>query len=415
MKKQLLIVIVLFLSSLGFAQKAELKMASKAISKNNFTEALTALSKVESLKDNLDEKNMAKYLFLKVKALNGSGKIVEAANAINILTTYENKINKVKYSKEAKPILANLVKKLSDKGIKEYQNKNYKSAKVTLEEVYKLSKKDTTFLEYAANAAYLDKDYDLALEKFNSLKSMGYTDIKTIYSAINKATGNEDIFKSAKEMNNGVKMGIYETPKTEVTKSKIPSIIKNIAFIYVEKGDNEKAIEAIRAAREANPKDVNLIITEANIQIKMGNKDEFGKLMEEAIALKPNDATLYYNVGVISQEQGKIEEAKKYYKKSIELDPNNGNTYLNLGLAMLSKDKELVDEMNANMNDFDKYDEIKAKQLDLYREVLPTFEKANSLIKNDKGIMRTLMNLYENLEMYDKQKAIKAAFDALPE
>ena len=415
MRKQVLVIALVLVSAFGFAQKDEMKLVKKAIAKNDFGGALVALAQVESLKDNLDEKNMAKYLFFKVQALNGSGNIIKAANAVKELTAYEDKIGTQKYSVQAKPILTNLIKGLSDRGIKEYTNKNYKSAKVTLEEVYNLSKTDTTFLEYAANAAYLDKDYDLALTKFNALKDMGYTGIKTVYSATNKATGNEDIFNNAKEMNNGVKMGIYENPKTNITENKAPSIIKNIAFIYVEKGDNEKAIEAIKTAREADPKDVNLIITEANIQIKMGNKAEFGKLMEEAITLKPNDATLHYNVGVIKQQQGDIEGAKVAYKESIRLDPENGNSYLNLGLAMLEKDKDIVAEMNANLNDFDKYDEIKLKQLALYREVLPTFEKANSLLKTDKGVMRTLMNIYENLEMTEKQKAVKAAFDLLPE
>ena len=402
MRKQVLVIALVLVSAFGFAQKDEMKLVKKAIAKNDFGGALVALAQVESLKDNLDEKNMAKYLFFKVQALNGSGNIIKAANAVKELTAYEDKIGTQKYSVQAKPILTNLIKGLSDRGIREYTNKNYKSAKVTLEEVFNLSKTDTTFLEYAANAAYLDKDYDLALTKFNALKDMGYTGIKTVYSATNKATGNEDIFNNAKEMNNGVKMGIYENPKTNITESKAPSIIKNIAFIYVEKGDNEKAIEAIKTAREADPKDVNLIITEANIQIKMGNKAEFGKLMEEAITLKPNDATLHYNVGVIKQQQGDIEGAKAAYKESIRLDPENGNSYLNLGLAMLEKDKDIVAEMNANLNDFDKYDEIKARQLDLYREVLPTFEKANSLLKTDKGVMRTLMNIYENLEMTEK-------------
>jgi len=414
MKKQIVVIALFLISSLAFAQKAEMKLAKKAISKSNFTEALSALSKIENLKDNLDNKTMAKFLFMKVQALNGSGKLIETANAINSLTSFEDKIGTQKYSSQAKPILAKLILGLSNKGIQEYsKDKDYKSAKVTLNQVYNLSKTDTTFLEYAANAAYLDKDYDLALSRFITLKDMGYTGIKTVYSAINKATGNRDIFNSAKEMNNGVKVKIYENPETETTKSRVPSIIKNIAFIYVEKGDNEKAITAIKDARKVDSNDVNLIITEANIQIKMGNKAEFGKLMEEAIALKPNDATLHYNVGVIKQEQGDIEGAKKSYKKAIELNPDNGNSYLNLGLAMLDKDKALVEEMNANLDDFDKYDTIKARQLALYREVLPTFEKAYSLMKTDKGIMRTLMNLYENLEMYDKQKAVKAVFDKL--
>ena len=105
MKKQVLVIALLLISSFGFAQKAELKMASKAIAKNNFTEALSSLAKVESLKANLDDKSMAKYLFLTVKALNGSGKLVEAANAVNALTAFETKIGKQKYTKDQYAIL----------------------------------------------------------------------------------------------------------------------------------------------------------------------------------------------------------------------------------------------------------------------------------------------------------------------
>lgn len=413
MKKQVFVIALLLVATLGFSQKEEMKLAKKAIAKNDFIEALSALTKVEGLKGNLDDKTMAKYLFFKVQALNGNGNLIKAANAVNELTSFETKVGKQKYSTEAKPILAALIKGLSDRGIKEYQTKNFKSAKTTLTEVYNLSKKDTTFLEYAANAAYLDKDYDLALKKFNALKDMSYTNISTNYTAMNKATGNRDTFNNKKEMDNGVKMGIYDTPKTEVLESKLPSIIKNIAYIYVEKGDDAKAIEAIKSARLVDPTNVNLITTEANIQIKMGNKDAFGKLMQEAISIKPNDPVLHYNVGVIKQQQGDMEGAKASYRKSVELDPEYANAYLNLGLAMLAKDKDIVDELNANLNDFDKYDEIKLTQLALYKEVLPTFEKAYSLKSDDKDLMRTLMNLYENLEMYDKQKEIKTAFDKL--
>lgn len=413
MKKQLLIVALFLVSIVTFAQKAELKAASKAISKSNFTEALNALKQVEGLKDNLDNKTKGKYLFLKSKALNGSGKLIEAANAINELMSFEKEIGKAKYTGKVKPMLINLVQGLSERGIKEYQSKNFSLAKTTLNQVYKLSKKDTTFLEYAANAAYLDKDYDLALERFNVLKEMKYTDIKTTYTATSLVNGKTVSFDNKKEMDNGVKIGAYEKPKTEISKSKVASVIKNIAFIYVEKGDNDKAINAIKTAREADPKDVNLIITQANIELKLGKKERFADLMKEAIALKPNDASLYYNVGVISQQAGRVKEAKESYRKAIEIDPEYGSAYLNLGLAMLEKDKALVEEMNNNLNDFDKYDQIKARQLELYKEVLPTLEKAHSLNDTDKDIMRTLMNLYENLEMYDKLKKIKEIHDGL--
>ncbi len=412
MKKQLLVLALFLASIVTFAQKAELKAATKAISKSNFREALTALNKVESLQSNLDNKSKAKFLFLKSQALNGSGSLVKAAKVINELLAFEDKIGKAKYTSKVKPVLVSLIKNLSDRGIKEYQSKNFSLAKVTLEQVYNLSKKDTAFLYYTANAAYLDKDLDLALAKFTALKEMGYTGIKTLYSAKSIASGNVDSFDTEADMNKMVKLKAYENPKIEVTKSNAATVIKNIAFIYVEKGDNKKAVEAIQTAREADPKDANLIITEANIELKLGNNKRFGELMKQAIKLKPNDANLHYNVGVINQQAGKIEEAKAAYRKAIALDSEYASAYLNLGLAMLEKDKGLVEEMNANLNDFDKYDQIKARQLDLYREVLPIFEKAHSL-GNDMDTMRTLMNLYENLEMYDKLKKVKAIYEGM--
>lgn len=73
--------------------------------------------------------------------------------------------------------------------------------------------------------------------------------------------------------------------------------------------------------------------------------------------------------------------------------------------------------MNNNLSNFKKYDAIKAKQLELYKEVLPYYEKAYTLKKeqtkeDDIDIVRTLMSMYENLEMNDKFKEMKAIWDA---
>jgi len=408
MKKQVLVVALFLISMIGFAQKAEMKMAKKAISSKNFTEALSAISKLETM--TLDDKTKAKFMYFKAQALKGSGSIMKAATAISDLKAFESKIGKAKYTKLVTPMLTEIIKGLSDRGIKEYStDKNFKLAKVTLEQVYNLSKKDTVFLEYAANAAYLDKDYDKALTQFIALRDMGYTNITTLYTAKN-AEGEVKSFNSEKEMKNMVALGAFNTPKTTVTESKLATIIKYIAFIYVEKGDKAKALTAIKDARKANPTDANLVITEGNIELELGNKERFSELMKEAIALDPKNATLYYNIGVVSQQAGKMEEAKAAYKKSIELDSENANSYLNLGLAILDADKILVEQLN-NENDFDKYDAINAKRKVIFNEALPYFETAHKLNKSDLGIMQTLKNLYQNLEMYDKEKEIKALYN----
>ncbi len=428
-KKQLLLVLAIFIGLSTYAQKDELKATEKALKSGDVAAAKSAVDKAEGLIANADAKSKAKFYFLKAKTYYDIAKknpaldanaYATAAKSFQDLLSFEKETGKAKYTKEAEPLLAALVGDVSNQGIKQYQDKDYKNAKKTLYQTYLLSKKDTAFLEYAANAAYLDKDFDNALVYFKSLKELGYTGIATTYMATNIESGEKENFGSKSQMDLMIKTKQYKEPKVEVSKSKTGSIIKNIAFILVEKGEVKNAIAAVQEARKIDPKDINILLTEANLLLKLDKKDEFAVLMKEAIKQDPTNANLYFNVGVISQEQGNSEEALKYYNKAIELDPEYADAYVNLGALKLEKDKELVEEMNNSLSNFKKYDAIKAKQMELYKEVLPIYEKARTLKKEknkeeDLDLVRTLMSMYENLEMDDKFKEMKVIWDASKE
>jgi tetratricopeptide (TPR) repeat protein len=412
--------LILFISFSTFAQKNELKAAEKAIKKIDFATAKASIGQAESLIANADDKTKARFYYLKGQTFAGLSKTAPtednynaAADAFNNLFELEKKMGSKKFTVLAEPTLNTMISDISAKGIKSYQDKNYKDAMRELYQVYNLSKRDTAFLEYAANSAYLAKDYDAALDYFTQLKDLGYTGIVTEYTAKNVETGERENMGSKAQMDLMIRSKQYIEPKTTTTESKQPSIIKNIAFVHVEKGDTEKAIAAVKDARKVAPNDVNLILTEANLQIKLGNKDEFANLMSQAIELDPTNATLYFNLGVITGEQGNVEKAKEYYRKAIELDPKYVDAYVNLGSAILEKDKDLVEEMNKSLSDFDKYDKIKARQVTLYKEAIPIYEKAYELRPNDIDTIRTLMSLYENAEMGDKFMEMKKKFEAL--
>jgi len=325
----------------------------------------------------------------------------------------EKGMGATKYTDLASPTLQLLISDLRTKGAESYQNKAYDVAKNELYLAYTLNKTDTLLLEYAANASYLAKDLDESLNYFNQLKDMRYTGITTLYSVRNIESGARENVSTQSQMDLMVKSKAYDEPKTDVTESKLPKIIKNIASIYNEQGDNEKAIEAFREAREVDPTDVALIQNEAILQYKLGDTDEYVRLINEAIALEPDNAMLYFNLGVISGQQGDTDKSKEYYRKAIELDPNYKDAYVNLGSAMLEKDKALVEEMNENLSNFDKYDEIKARQVELYKEVIPVYEKAYEIAPDDLDTIRTLMSLYENVEMEAKYKELRAVYDDL--
>ena len=370
MKKQFLVAIIGLLSIASFAQKNELKAVEKALKKGQFKEAKSIIATLESSEDSMDPKYKAKYYYLKGAAY-GKSNIKKAAKAYNALFEYEKQTGKLKYTKEAKPKLNQLVQFISKKAIEQYNAKDFKNATDSFYLTYQLSPIDTSFLYNAALSASISKEYDLSLGYYKELQNINYTGITTSYLALNKKTGKEESFGSKTQRDLMVNAGQYSTPKDEVSESKQAEIIKNIGYIYVNQGKPELAIAALEEARKSNPKDINLLLNQAQMYIKLERMDKFGELMIEAVALDPTNPVLFFNLGVVNANENKTEAAIGFYKKAIELDPNYGDAYLNLGIAMLVEEKAIVDEMNDNLSNFKKYDALQAKQKALYEKVFP--------------------------------------------
>jgi tetratricopeptide (TPR) repeat protein len=253
-------------------------------------------------------------------------------------------------------------------------------------------------------------DYEGALVYYNELKEIRYEGITTQYFAKLAETG-EEVELSKSEYDLYEKTKEYTDFREETTDSKFPEIVKNIALIYSELGDNEMAMTAVKEARAENPKDLNLILTEANLYIQLEENDRFEALMKEAIEQDPNNAMLYFNLGVVNAQKGQSDDAKNYYRKTIEIDPNYESGYLNLVSLILQGESAIVEEMNSLGNsraDNARYDTLKEERQNLYRECVPILEKLVELNNNQEAV-RTLMNIYGTLgdnEGFMKMKAL---------
>jgi tetratricopeptide (TPR) repeat protein len=398
MKNQVLAISLGLMSVMAFGQKKELRTAEKAIKKSEFAAALTTISSVDGMLETMDSKYKSNYYFLKAQAQVGKNEYAAAADSFTDLFEYEIEIGKERYTEDAQPMLEALVQTVSNKAIEQYNAEDYASAKDNFYLTYKLSPKDTSFLFNAAISASLTKDYDLSLKHYKELKRVGYTGISTEYLAVNKETGQLQNLGTKSNRDTMVKIGQYITPTENVVESKYAEIVKNIGYILVNQGKTEEAIVALQEAREANPKDVNLILNEAQLYIKLDQMDKFGALMEEAVKLDPTNPTLFFNLGVVNAGENKMDAAIKFYKKAIELKPDYGDAYMNLAVTMLAGEKALVEEMNKNLSNFDKYDALQEKQRVLYKTALPFLLKADG-IKRTKGTVRTLLNIYDTLRM----------------
>ncbi len=413
--KTKLIALFLGLATLtAVAQKDELKAADKAIKKQDYAAAVTAVNAAEAFEKSMDAKTKAKFYFFKAQAYMGKKDFATAADAFDMLEKVEKASGRKKYTPAAKPMKNQMVQEVYKRASDQYKAKDYVNSAKNFYLTYKLSPLDTIFVYNAAISATLNKDYDQALGYYKELQDLGYTGISTLYYAVNKETGVKENLGSKENRDIQVKIGVYKDPTQEKTKSKMGDIVKNRAYILKEQGKTDEALAAVKKAREMFPKDLNLILTEADIYFQLGKTEEFGKAMQLAIEEDPNNPQLYFNLGVINFDQGNTEKAENYYKKAIEIKDDYADAYMNLAVLILDEEKAIVEEMNKNLSDFDKYDELQEKQKGVYKKALPYLEKADKFGRS-LNTVQTLMNIYATLEMTEKEQEYAALYKKMRE
>ncbi|RAR48600.1 tetratricopeptide repeat protein [Flavobacterium lacus] len=412
----------LMLSLGGYAQKDQLKALEKAIKNFEPTAVKNALAAAEGVIGSASDQEKAQFYFLKGNALlelanknmEAGKNLKAAAKSYQELLSTEKKIGKQKYSVQAEQSLIDVKNKLVTSAVKDSDEKRFKESAEKLYDAYSLSPKDTIYLYYAAGSAVNGKDYDLALSHYEKLKELNYSGKGVAYYAKSVLNGLEESFNSKQDRDGSVKMKLHTDPRDEKIPSKRGEIYKNYALILVEKGQKEKALQAIIDAKKDNPEDTSLALTEANLYLEAKDYTSYKRVIEEVLRKSPNDADLYYNLGVIAGTSKNEAEAEKYYLKAIELNPKYSNAYLNLAILKLDVDVKIVEEMNTLGNsakDNKRYDELKGEREKVFRVALPYLEKVVELEPGNIEAKQTLLNVYTSLDMTDKYKALKATMN----
>ena len=150
-------------------------------------------------------------------------------------------------------------------------------------------------------------------------------------------------------------------------------VLKIIATLSATNNNNEQAKIDFKEALALNTEDTQLAIDHANLYYRLNDIVTYKKLITEVIAKDPNNAQLQYNVGYLT----------------------------------LADDEKLVEEINANLKNPKKYDELMAKRKAMFNSALPYFEKAYQLDLTDENTKTILRLTYETLGMKEKAASVK--------
>lgn len=425
MKSTYAIAAALLLSISTYAQKDELKALKRIYNKEkpdaeDFKEAGELLAKAEPLMANADEEQKVDFHYYKAmyamvqmnqNPMTAMANLRIAVDNFNKVTALEKNIKRKEYTELIKsqifPELKAAVVNMAGEMGKQQQ---FGAAAPLYETAYRISPKDTVYLYNAAAYAVNAKNYDMALKHYEELDRLGFTGTGINYTAKNDK-GEIEYYGDKKMRDLLVANKTHTEPGIHRDPSRRGDIIKNIALIYIQKGDKENAKKALAKARKENPKDNTLILAEAEAYLAAGDHEAYKNAITEVINNGSKDPNLFFNLGVTTAKSGQVAEAEKYYMKAIELKPDFTSAHLNLGILQLHGEDKIVNEMNSlgtSPKDIKRYDELKKQRDDKYRKAIKHLERAHQLEPGNENVKTTLGTLYQGLDMEKEYNALKA-------
>ncbi|WP_026704888.1 tetratricopeptide repeat protein [Flavobacterium soli] len=431
--KFVLLAAALLISVSSFAQKDELKTLKKLYSKDapsakdvieykanvvkltplateegdkvyaNFYKAMLPVVEIKSLGTTATQEQMSKFVT--------PAAVDTFTKGANEMLEYEKRTGKKVYTDNIKQTITFFKPSLLNYAIDLGSQKKFAEAANVFYNTYLLDKNDQEKLYYAASYAVNAQDFDLALKYYEELKALNFSGEKTNYYAKSKANDAENYFDSKSNRDAAVKIGTHTAPRDENEPSKRGEIYKNIALILVQKGRIEEAKKAIQDARQANPDDTSLILSEADLYLKTNDMESYKNAINQVLEKDPNNVDLIFNLGVISSNNKDLKNAEKYYNQALSINPNYANAYYNLSAIRIDESQVLLDQMNklgTSAADNKKYDVLKKQREEVLKGAITNLEKTISLDDKNVEAKKVLINVYNALEMTDKAKALKA-------
>lgn len=350
MRTNFILLLFLFISFAGSAQKDQIKRGQIEFKNGNAQGALAILEQSEYLIINAEYDDKSEFYNLKAeifksfadKNIEIAANLTAAVGAYNELIREESLSGIYKYIVKAKEAIKQIKEDLQNSASKDIKVNKYAEGAKKMYSLYQIDKKDTVNLYFSTSYFMMVKDYDSALKNYKELQNLNYTGKGMEYYGVNKKTNVEEFFLLSTDRDASVKAGLHEKPRNVKAASKKTEIFRNMAYIYSEKGD--------------------------------------------------------------------LNAAENLYKQMIVFNPKFTEPYVDLAYLNLNRKKKLSDQMSVlgtSQADMESYDKLKIKMDDVVREAISYLEKANAIEPNNENVSDLLLKLYRSMDLTAEYNALK--------
>ena len=363
MKKSIILLSFVLLSSSIFAQKAELTSAILSFRKQDMESAKSYVDAAEVKLNNggtLKVKDLGKFWYHKglvyyslFDASKDINLLKDAANAFRTDTETDGST----YAKKSSNELVRCAIAFNNAAFEKYDAKDFTAALGLFESVVEINaydaigKVDTSNLYNASLMAVQANDSEKAIELFEKLIDLDPSN------------------------------GDYHL-----------SLIQQ----YTKLENDETRFNAIKKGRELAPNHTGLIFEEVNYYLAQNNNEELLISLESAINAAPENKILHFAKGSALGSLKRYDEAKAAYLSAIALDADYFDAYNNLGSLYLDQAIPLIDKMNnlgLSQADQKKYNSLKSQRNKHYKDAQPYLEEAVRINDSEIQLLKALKDV----------------------
>ncbi len=314
MKRIGILLTVLFIASLTFAQKGKV---TSALSYKDAGELEKAWETIEQTID--PENSRSKRSIDWPRTWEARGEILREIHRkgktdivdeplFKALESFKKGIeldDKDRFTKSIVVKLKLLQIDLSNYAIKNFQSENFDTALKSFEKYLEISNipavkesmetevLDTAIIYNTGLTAYKAENWEKAIEYFEQSAEVGYNGPESYQFSYNSYQAMGDSAKAVKVL----KEGFEKYPDSE-------TLIVQLINYYIETGNANDAIIYLDKAIEQNPENVSYYVAKGSTLEKLGKEDQAIKVYQKAIEKDSTLFTPYYNLGVIHYNNG---------------------------------------------------------------------------------------------------------------
>lgn len=148
-------------------------------------------------------------------------------------------------------------------------------------------------------------------------------------------------FQKAVELQSAGKVDEAEAAYKAIltTTPDVPEVYQNLGQLYLVKKDYAAAETAFQKGLELRPESTDMTTQLARVYQESGQADKAMALIEKSAGANPQDARAQFNRGIFLLNANKNEEAIGAFEAAIKADPNMAEPYYRLGALMVGQGK----------------------------------------------------------------------------